>query len=165
MILWMIAKALSSYSQNNPVPKHLVNKAFSEEILKFKLVNLKDELVSLGQILEIHKGKIIVLDFWASWCRDCILDVPDSKIVKQKTKNTDFVYISLDKDKERWKKAIAYWNIKGDHYYLDDGWENELTKYIDLDWIPRYVVLDKTGVIIVPKALKIADKEIKAAVD
>lgn len=155
----------STYAQNNPIPAYLINKPFSAELLQFELINLKDEVVTLGEILKAHKGKNIVLDFWASWCRDCILDVPSSKELKKKTKHTDYVYISLDNDKERWKRAITLWDIKGDHYYINGGWENKLTKYIDLDWIPRYLVLDNTGVIIVPKALKISDKEIKESVN
>ena len=39
------------------------------------------------------------------------------------------------------------------------------SKYIDVDWIPRYLILDETGVIILPKAIKISDKEIKELVD
>lgn len=166
LIFGIIVTSLSSIcAQNNPVPVHLDNKPFSKELLNFKLTNLDGKIVSLGEILEIHKGKKIVLDFWASWCRDCILDVPASKKLKRKTKHTDYVYISLDTEIERWKKAIKRWDIKGDHYYIPGGWENELTKYIDIDWIPRYLVLDETGVIILPKAIKISDKEIKELVD
>lgn len=165
MLGLIFASLFTSYAQNNPVPEHLENKPFSKELLNFKLTNLEGNTVSLGEVLEIHKGKKIVLDFWASWCRDCVLDVPAAKKLKRKTRHTDYVYISLDQEIDRWKKAIKRWNIKGDHYYIAEGWENELTKYIDLDWIPRYLVLDETGIIKIPKAIKISDKEIKELVD
>ncbi|APZ48144.1 hypothetical protein BW723_12165 [Polaribacter reichenbachii] len=165
MFVIVFNSLITSYAQNNPVPEYLENNTFSKELLSFKMTNLEGKVVSLGEVLELHKGKKVVIDFWASWCRDCILDVPAAKKLKRKTINTDYVYISLDKDIERWKRAITYWKIKGDHYYIKEGWENELSKYVDLDWIPRYIVLDEAGVIKLPKALKISDKEIKEIVD
>ncbi len=153
------------YSQNNPAPEYLNNKLFSKDILEYQLVNLEEEKTSLKEIIANHKDKKIILDFWASWCRDCIKDFPSAKKLKSKTKNTDYVYISLDKTITDWKTGIENWNIEGDHYYLAEGWKSKLAKYIDLDWIPRYLVLDERGIIVVPKEVTISSKRIEKIVN
>ena len=165
LVLLLCFLTTISYSQNNPAPEYLINKPFSKEILGFKLTNMDGDKVSLGKIIEAHKGRIIVIDFWASWCRDCLKDFPFVKKLKSKTTNTDYVYFSLDKTSEQWKRAIKQRDLQGDHYFLSEGWKNKLTKYIDLDWVPRYLVLNEEGIIVVPKAVKISNKKIKKTVN
>ena len=152
----------SSCAQNRPAPEYLINKTFPDSIQAFKIQNVKGESVSLKEILKQHEGKKIVLDFWASWCGDCIKGLPKLKELQSKTTNIDYVFFSLDKTKERWEKSIIKLDIKGDHYFMAEGWKNTLTNYIGLDWIPRYMILDENGTVIYAKAVDAADKEFRA---
>ena len=62
---------------------------------------------SLQTLLELHKGKVIYIDFWASWCAPCRAAFPAyPDLEKQyKEKEVVFLFISTDKDGDRWQKA------------------------------------------------------------
>lgn len=149
---------LTSCAQHKSAPNYLENQKFPDSIQQFKVQNIKGELVSFKEVLELHKGKKVVLDFWASWCKDCIEGLPSLQVLQKETKNVDYIFLSMDKTGERWKKAIEHYKIEGDHYYLAEGWKNTLTNYIGLDWIPRYMILDENGKIIRAKAVKVDDE-------
>ena len=48
--------------------------------------------------------------------------------------------------------------LRGDHYYMQSGWKGAMGKFLDLDWIPRYMVVDDKGKIVVYRAIKTKDK-------
>ncbi len=161
LILGLILGLNFGCSQNKPAPKYLMNQKFPDSVAQFKMENVKGERISFEEVLELHKGKKVVLDFWASWCKDCLEGLPKLQRLQQKTKNIDYVFLSLDKTGERWKKAIKLLAIKGDHYFISEGWKNPLTNYINLDWIPRYMILDEKGRVLQAKATKVTDAEFK----
>ena len=135
--------------------------SFSEEALNDVLIDLNRDEVSFNSILEENKGSVMFIDIWASWCKDCIVGMPIVKQLKKDYPNVEFVYISLDRDKASWKNGIARFKIEeGKHYWAEDGWKSELFKGIDLDWIPRYMILDESGNIKLYKAIKASDKKI-----
>lgn len=147
-------------AQNAPAPDYLINNSFPDSVLNFSLLDRDNNEILFSEILEKHKGQKIVVDLWASWCRDCIEGLPKLRKLKAKSKNknVDFIYISMDEDDMKWKYAINRLNIEGEHYRSEFGWKNVLSNYIDLDWIPRYLVIDENGKIIVPKAVSADDK-------
>ena len=152
---------LTSCTENKAAPAYLMTDDIPENVMHFKMQNTKGEMVSFEEVLELHKGKKIVVDFWAAWCRDCIEGLPSLQELEKETTNVDFVYISLDKTNGSWKKAIEKRQIKGDHYYIIEGWNNALTSYVNLDWIPRYIVFDENGKIILSKATKASDEKLR----
>lgn len=136
-------------------------KTFSEKALQDKLVNLKGGEDTFEDVLEAFKGKVVLIDIWASWCKDCVVGMPTVKKLKNDFKEVSFLYISLDRTKESWKKGIKKLGIEdGTHYWASKGWKSDLFTAIDLDWIPRYMVIDKDGTIKLYKAIKAGDKEI-----
>ena len=54
----------------------------------------------------------------------------------------------------KWKVGIEKHELKGDHYWATDGMKGEFGKSIDLDWIPRYIILDKKNKIIIYRAIE-----------
>ena len=121
---------------------------FSKEALAQKIVNESGKKVSINAILEQHKGKILIIDFWASWCRDCILALPSTKELKENNPEIEFVYFSLDRSHEQWKKGLEKYNIADqENYWFDEGWKNTFNNYIDLNWVPRFMVIDQKGAI------------------
>ncbi len=135
--------------------------SFSEAALNDVLIDLEGEEVTFNSIIQEQKGKVVLLDIWASWCKDCVIGMPVVKELKEKYPTVSFVYISLDKNKASWKKGIKRFDIEeGSHYWSSTGWKSDLFKSIDLDWIPRYMILDEQGNIILYKAIKATDKEI-----
>ena len=130
---------------------------FSLEALNDKLINLQGDSVSFKSILEKHKGSAVFVDVWASWCKDCLKGLPSVKALQTEHPEVDFVYLSLDKTQKAWKKGIKRLEIKGDHYFMQSGWKGAMGTFLDLDWIPRYMIIDKQGGIKVFKAIKTSD--------
>jgi thiol-disulfide isomerase/thioredoxin len=154
-----------SFSQNDPVPAYLTTQPFPDSVKALPIHTVDGTSLTFGDMLEKHKGKKILIDIWGSWCRDCIIGYPKLEELRNTIGDKDiaYVFLSTDKDKDKWKNAITKFNIRGDHYLLDGGWKNPLSNYISLDWVPRYLVLDKRGRIMMPKAIVAEDEALKEA--
>jgi len=137
------------------------DKTFSEEALVDTFMDLEGKEISFKEILKQQEGKPILLDIWASWCKDCIVGMPVLEQIKNEYPEAAYIYISLDKTKESWEQGIDRFQLKkGFHYWAQKGVESELFSAIELDWIPRYMVLNKTGEITLYKAINANNKKI-----
>ena len=136
---------------------------FSLSALQDKFVTLNNETVTLETILSKYKGKTIVIDVWASWCKDCIEGFPVLKDLQSQNSEVIYVFLSLDKTIPQWRKAIKKYNLEGEHFYMQSGWDGPLGNFLDLDWIPRYLIVDKDQNIKLYKAVKANDKNLKEA--
>jgi len=134
-----------------------VETQFSEAALNDEFVTFNGDTVLFKTILQKHLGNTVFIDVWASWCKDCLEGLPSVKELQAKHPNVDFVYLSLDKTQKAWKKGINRLEIKGDHYFMQSGWKGAMGTFLDLDWIPRYMIIDKQGSIKVFKAIKTTD--------
>ncbi len=110
--------------------------------MKFKPASLKD-----------LKGKVVYIDFWASWCGPCRKMMPYSKQIheeltdKQK-KDIEFLYISIDADTNAWKKAMIDLNLFGTQFLSPGNWKSKACSYFQIGSIPRYMIMNKKGEII-----------------
>lgn len=129
------------------------NNAFNPVTLNKEFDDNDGNKISFQKILDKHKGNAIVIDVWASWCPDCIKGFPELKNLQEKYPTTAFVFLSLDKTKDKWKEAIKKYDLQGDHYYLNEKMKDEFGTSIELDWIPRYIVVDTQGNIALKKAI------------
>lgn len=148
--------------QNAPAPTYLGTQDFPDSSRYTLLYSLEGDSVTFGQLLELHRGQKVFIDFWASWCKDCLASLPDYRQLVKKTKTDNVVYLllSVDKDEDKWRSAIARFDIHGMHYRLATGWKNPLTNYIGLDWIPRYMVLDEQGQVVIAKSVHADEKRL-----
>jgi len=153
----------SSLAQNALPPEYLMKQDFTDSVKNLQLLKLSGEKIDVSQLLKEYKGKKIVIDFWASWCRDCIDGLPKLEELKHKTGQTKvaYVFISVDHLDWKWRTAISRFNITGDHYRIEKGWHNSFSNYIELDWVPRYLVLNEDGRVIVAKAIAADNGELK----
>jgi thiol-disulfide isomerase/thioredoxin len=131
-------------------------KQFSEKALQGKLTTTEGKVVSFESILEENKGKNLVIEVWASWCGDCVKAMPKVKELQANNPDVTYVFISADKAMDKWKEGIAKHELQGNHYWIDDkdGMKGSFGKSIDLDWIPRYIVVDKTGKVLLYRAIE-----------
>ena len=134
---------------------------FSEAALNDKFITIDENVVPFSAILEQHKGQTIFIDVWASWCKDCRKSLPKVKELQQEFPEMSFVFLSLDKSLDTWKKGIQTYNLQGDHYFMQSGWKGAMGTFLDLDWIPRYLIIDPDGKIVVYKAIKTKDKNLR----
>jgi len=139
--------------------------SFSTEALNDVLLTSEGAEITFFEILDLYKGKTIVIDIWAGWCSDCVKGMPKVKKLQKRNKNVVFLFLSLDKSTEKWKKAIKTLNIKGEHYYLASGWKGDFCSSLELDWIPRYIVVNPEGEITLYKAIKADDERIIKALN
>lgn len=114
-----------------------------------------------------YKGKVLYVDFWASWCGPCRGEFPFSKKMheeftdKQK-KNIVFLYVSIDEDPTNWKNAVDNLKLKnGDHGLSEGGWASGVTRKYQINSIPRYMIIDKNGTIVRPDAPRPSSPETK----
>ena len=128
--------------------------AFSKEALTEKLLSKDGKQVAFEDILKKHIGQTTVIEIWASWCGDCVKSMPKIKELQNKNINVSFVFISMDKTPEKWREGIEKHDLKGDHYMANDQMKGVFAKAIDLDWIPRYIIIDETGKIVLYRAIE-----------
>ncbi|HLW62544.1 MAG TPA: TlpA disulfide reductase family protein [Flavobacterium sp.] len=129
------------------------NKPFSEITLNKEFEDVNGNNITFRDLIGKHKGKPIVIDVWASWCPDCIKGFPELKELQKKYPETAYVFLSLDRSKDKWIAAIEKYDLKGEHYYLDETMKGEFGTSITLDWIPRYIIADPQGNIALEKAI------------
>jgi thiol-disulfide isomerase/thioredoxin len=131
-----------------------------EEKDVFKIKTLDNEMVSLKHF----KGKVVYVDFWASWCGPCRSQFPFSKQLHEKLsekqqKQVVFLYINIDEDEQAWRKALGELKLeKGFHVYSAGGWNSDAVKFFKFNAIPRYMLINKAGEIVQPNAKRPSDE-------
>jgi thiol-disulfide isomerase/thioredoxin len=134
---------------------------FSEKALQEKVYNLNDEVSTFNDVIDQHKGKKILIDVWASWCRDCLVGMPKVKELQTAFPEVVYLFLSVDEKKGSWKRGVKRYNVVGEHYNLPQGMKNgDLVDFLNVSWIPRYVVVDEKGGISLFNATDAADNDI-----
>ena len=148
IIALLIAFATFSCTSNAQKTK------FSEEALSETLLATDGSQVAFNDILKKHKGKTLVIEVWASWCGDCVKAMPKLKELQANNPDVAYVFISMDKTVDKWKTGIEKHEMKGDNFMANDQMKGVFAKAIDVDWIPRYIILDKKGKIVLYRAIE-----------
>jgi thiol-disulfide isomerase/thioredoxin len=137
-------------------------KQFTKEALKEKLISLEGDESDFGSIIKRHEGKTILIEIWASWCGDCVKAMPLVKQTQAGNPDVEYIFISMDKSVDKWKEGITKHALEGVHYWAPSGQKGAFGKAIDLDWIPRYIIVDKKGKVALYRAVETDFKKINA---
>jgi len=127
---------------------------FSEKALSESLLAPDGNQIKFQDILKKQKGKTTVIEIWASWCGDCVKAMPKLKELQVNNPKVSYVFVSMDKTADKWKEGIEKHQLKGLHFMANDGMKGTFGTAIDLDWIPRYIIIDKTGKIALYRAIE-----------
>ena len=100
--------------------------------------------------LSSFKGKYVLLDFWASWCKPCRVENPNVVKAYQEFKDKNFTVfgVSLDKDKNAWLQAIQQDGLTWTHASDLKDWSNEAAALYGVQSIPANFLIDPQGNII-----------------
>jgi len=143
------------------------NKEFSKETLSYELTKLDQSKVTFQSIINKHKGKKVLIEIWAGWCGDCVRAMPKVKEMQTVYLDADYVFISMDKSFDKWKEAIAKHGLEGDMYWVNDEkmMKGAFGQSLELDWIPRYIVIDEKGKIKIFRAIETDFDKISTALN
>ncbi len=139
---------------------------FSQQALKTEMETPNGEKITLSDLSSGNPQKSLYLDFWATWCGPCLMEMPDSEKLTQEFKNdsVEFIYISVDKDKQKWQKKITTLpHGKNTHHY-NIGVDSNLAKEMEIPPIPRYILIAKNGQIVTSNAPRPKSPEIRTLI-
>lgn len=113
------------------------------------LFDIHTKEIRFDSLITKFKGKIIYIDFWASWCAPCIAEMPKSKELRDKYANKDvvFIFISIDNNLKAWlnsqNRLIS--NDSTLSFLFADPQNSRILKLVKLNSVPRYLIFDKSG--------------------
>ncbi|RZJ82346.1 MAG: TlpA family protein disulfide reductase [Flavobacterium sp.] len=115
------------------------------------------------------RGKYVYLDIWATWCAPCRAEIPDLKELEKHYKNKNIVFVSISVDKqedyEKWKKFVNDEKLGGVQLFADKDFNSDWVKAFKIDGIPRFIIIDPTGKVVDPDALRPSSSELKLKLD
>jgi thiol-disulfide isomerase/thioredoxin len=107
------------------------------------------------------------MDFWASWCKPCIENIPALNQMSDyyNSDSIQFISVSLDEDIRAWKQSVTKNHFAGIQLSDTEGFNSLAAIYCKVLWVPKYIVADRSGHIINYDAPQAIDPELKLLLD
>ncbi|MFT3823528.1 MAG: TlpA disulfide reductase family protein [Chitinophagaceae bacterium] len=109
------------------------------------------------------KGKVVLVDVWATWCGPCKVEIPHLKKMEEEMRDKDVVFMSVsvdeNKDLQKWKDYVGNESLKGVQLFAS-GW-SDIARNYEIKAIPRFMVFDKKGNIVTIDGPRPSGKELR----
>jgi thiol-disulfide isomerase/thioredoxin len=117
--------------------------------------------------LEDFKGKLVYIDFWATWCGPCKHELPYLETLQDEYKGKKIVFISLsvDDDMAAWENMVKEKKMKGVQLHADGAWASTAAVEYQVKGIPTFYMIDGNSNILVPNAPRPSSEEIRPLID
>lgn len=123
-------KAIQRLAPGNPAPD-------------FAMHDINGHMVSLRDF----RGKVVYLDFWASWCGPCLREIPHARELKRKMASNEdliFMYVSIDTDEDAWRRTVENYGIQGVHMNVPGTRQGAPLLY-NVKGVPTYYIIGRDG--------------------
>ena len=113
---------------------------------EISLPDTSDSIINLSSL----KGKVVLIDFWASWCGPCRQSIPSIVKLHNKYKDKGFevLGVSLDAKKKDWLAAVKYFKMKYTLVMDSAAWNSKIAGMYGVEAIPASFLVDREGKII-----------------
>ena len=153
----------SEGDQARKIAHEIVDNAAAPDDVKDAAKGLLKKLDALGKALAIKftavdgrevdlnklQGKVVLVDFWATWCPPCVAEVPNVRAAYERLhpKGFEIVGVSFDQEKEALEKFVAKEKMTWPQYFDGQGWQNQFGREFGITGIPAMWLVDKKGVL------------------
>ena len=135
----------------NPQIKSMIDRIAVMSKLKTEPLDLKFTALDGTKVdLVKMRGKVVLIDFWATWCGPCVQEVPN--LVKAyenlHSKGFEIVGVSLDQDKAKLEGFLKEKGMTWLQYFDGKGWQNEISSRFGIQSIPAMWLINKKGMLV-----------------
>lgn len=146
-----LTAASDASSEDKAAAEKMLKSIKATAALKSKPLDMKFTAVD-GREVDLSKmrGKVVLIDFWATWCGPCVQELPNVlKAYKElHPKGFEIIGISLDSDKEKLESFVKEKGMDWPQFFDGKGWKNEMATTYDIHSIPAMWLVDQKGMVI-----------------